>query len=663
MSAGESLWDLDPTLGVSVTINARRSNLQVAPEAFQFDLTLVGFDTNTLSDDSAYDPSYHDKFVFWDYGDSYQFMAPEKVQTGNLDSRWSRGPLGAHTYRMHGEFVVRVAVIEPSSGHVGFGIYHIGGANEDTPKIRDPAAVFEGDATIFVDTNGLAGGYPNAPAGAVRYDNIQAAIEQMPSSRKPRRVILERDQVHIVNGGRNLAMYSRPSGPTSFRIEANVGFGDKPILTLDPGSFGAGGPLFNDALRAGNAPNAEADVVFAGLNCQGLWDSTTESGAAVTFALAAQAGSNYTLFDGCDFSGWAIAYQSANSDRETMYTINDTAITNWQEYAVFDSSTQVSSAFTGARMTQHVDALGGGPRTYPPTHNTQGPVRFGGPRRAHLWASDIFSRNGWFPQGSVYGVQPAVRFADSASRAGARLNLGASVIESAGQVITMANGDGNNPDTHVNAVIDGNILLGGFMSTDLALVSYGGSTWRNNFLIQPDVQRDNTSIGGFGINANTMFSFRDSGSGIAPGNLATPSLVYNNTMVNLLTSENFFGSNSAALPMVNENDFAMTFENNLLHEPYQNAPRTLYGTTNISPPAGTLEPIFAFEPRYNGYRDFDTVKTLDRRFATPADSGRIWVPKVGSPALGAALTEPSAVTSFDGTRRPEPPSVGASEAI
>lgn len=661
MSEGDSVWDLDPTPGVSVQINARRSNLQAAPEAFQFDLTLSGFDTNTLSDDRAYDPSYHDKCVFWDYGDSYQFTAPEKVQDGNLDSRWSRGPLGAHTYRDGGDFVVRVAVIEPSSGNIGFGTFRIGGASADTPRVRPASEVFEGTATIFVDTNGAAGGYPNAPAGAVRFDNIQAAVEQMPASARATRVVLERGQTHVLTASRNMAMYSTPQGPTSFRIEANTGAGDKPIVTLDAGRFGNGSLLFNDALRAGSAPNAEADIVFAGLDCRGLWDSTTESGAAVTFALAAGAGSSYTLYDDCVFSGWAIAYQSANSDRETMYTINDTAISNWQEYAVFDSSTQVSSAYTGARLTQHVDALGGGPRMSPPRHNTQGPVRFGGPKRAHIWATDIFSRNGWFGQGAVYGVQPCIRFADSASRPGARLNLGASVIESAGPTVTMANGDGNNPDTHVNAVVDGNIMLGGFMSTDMVIVSYGGSTWRNNFLIQPDVQRNNTSIGGFGINANVMFVFRDSGAGIAAGNLQTPSLVYNNTMVNLLSPGNLFGTSGETRPLINENNFSITYENNLVHEPNRAGPRTLYGTVEVSPPDGSLTPVFAFEPRYNGYRDFDTTTTLDQTFRTPADSGRIWVPQAGSPALGAALAEPNAVTSFTGTRRPEPPSVGAAE--
>lgn len=661
MSEGDSIWDLEPTPGASVEINARRSNLQAAPEALQFDLTLGGFETNTLGDESAYDPSYHDKSVFWDYGDSYQFTAPEQVQSGNLDSRWSRGPLGSHTYRASGDFVVRVAVIEHSSGRVGFGTFRIGGTGADTPPVQDAATVFEGAATLFVDTNGAAGGYPNAPAGAVRYDNIQAAIEQMPSSARATRVILERGQTHVISGARNLAMYTRPLGPTSFRIEANIGGGPKPVVMVDPGRFAGGGLLFNDALRAGTAPDADADIVFAGLDCRGLWDSTRETGAAVTFALAAQAGSSYTLFDDCEFTGWSIAYQSANSARETMYTVNDTAISGWQEYAVFDSSRQVSSAFTGARLMQDVDALSGGPRLSPPAHNTQGPVRFGGPKRAHIWATDIFSRNGWFSSGNVYGVQPCIRFADSATRPGARLNLGASVLEGAGQAVTMANGDGNNPDTHVNALIDGNILLGGFQTNDVAVVSYGGSTWRNNFLIQPDVLRDRATLGASSYSANNMFVFRDSGAGIAAGNLTTPSLIYNNTMVNLLSPGNVFGSTGAATVLVNENAFTITEENNILHEPNLDTPRTLYGSVNVSPPDGTLLPSAAFAPRYNGYRDFDTTTTLDTTFATSADSGQIWVPQIGSPALGAALVEPNSTTSFSGTRRPEPPSIGAAE--
>lgn len=661
MSEGDSIWDLEPTPGVSVEINARRSNLQAAPEAFQFDLTLGGFETNTLSDDAAYDPSYHDKSVFWDYDDSYQFTAPEQVQSGNRDSRWSRGPLGAHTYRDAGDFVVRVAVIELSSGRVGFGTFRIGGAGADTPRVRPASEVFEGAATLFVDTNGAAGGYPNAPAGAVRYDNIQAAIQQMPSSARATRVILERGQTHVISGGRNLAMYTRPLGPTSFRIEANIGDGAKPILTLNRANFSSGGFVVYDGIRFGNQPDAEADIVFAGLDCRGLWDSTTETGAPVTFVLSASDGSSYTLYDDCEFTGWAIAHQSANHSRETMYTINDTAITNWQEYAVYDSSPYVSSAFTGARMTQDINALSGGPRTNPQTHNTQGPVRFVGSKSVHMWASDLFSRNGWFPEGALYGVQPVIRFNDSAARAGSRLNLGASVLEGGGPVLIMHNRDGNNPDTPVNVVADGNIFVGGFTSSAIIISSYGGTTWRNNFLIQPDVDRDTTPIGGLGIRALNMFSIRETNKGHTADNLSSPINIYNNTMINLMSSENFFDLSGEANPLYIEGSYTVTYENNLLHEPNRTNPRTLYGTTNVAPPDGTLQAVSAFTPRYNGYRDFNTVTTLATEFATPADSGQILVPQIGSPALGAALAEPNAATSFSGTRRPEPPSIGAAE--
>lgn len=660
MSEGDSIWDLEPTPGASVEINARRSNLQAAPEAFQFDLTLGGFETNTLGDESAYDPSYHDKSVFWDYGDSYQFTAPEQVQSGNLDSRWSRGPLGSHTYRASGDFVARVAVIEHSSGRVGFGTFRIGGTGADTPPVQAASDVFQGAATMFVDTNGAAGGYPNAPAGAVRYDNIQAAIQQMPSSARATRVILERGQTHVISGGRNLAMYTRPLGPTSFRIEANIGDGAKPILTLNPANFSSGFVVY-DGIRFGNQPDAEADIVFAGLDCRGLWDSTTETGAPVTFVLSASDGSSYTLYDDCEFTGWAIAHQSANHSRETMYTINDTAITNWQEYAVYDSSPYVSSAFTGARMTQDINALSGGPRTNPHTHNTQGPIRFGGPKSAHVWATDMFSNTGWFPHGAIYDVQPCLRFASSGQRAGARLNLGACALESGGQPIAFANSDGSNADVPINALLDGNVFLGGWRAAAMTRINSGGTTWRNNFFVKADAQMDGASISGPSTNSNRVFEFNTSGTGSAAGNYTTPTNIYNNTFINLLSPANAAGGTGEMTVLDISNGFVVVEENNILHEPNLAAPKTTYGTTVVAPPDGTLSIVAMFTARYKGYRDFDTVLTLDTTFATPAGSGVILVPQIGSPALGAALGEPNSTTSFSGTRRPEPPSIGAAE--
>lgn len=656
MSEGDSIWDLEPTPGASVEINALRSALQVAPEAFNFSITTAGFTTNTLVDQSVYDASYHDKYVFWDYGDSYQFTAPEKVLAANLDSQFSRGPLGSHTYRAPGNYIVRVAVLEPASGSVAFGEYLIGGAGEDTPAVGDPAVTFAGNRTIFVDTNGAAGGYPNAPAGADTYDNLQAAANQMPGW-PIRRVILERGQTHNFTNFKNMQVGGTQDGPTSMRFEAADGPGAAPIFQVSPS---IGGLIMQDVLRQGSVPTAECDIVFSGLDIRGNWDSTTETGTAATFLLSMSTGSGYTLFDDCVVSGFGTLLQTQNTSRQIQYTLNDTVVTNWSDYAVLDGGNQSVAALTGSRIMQHVDALSGGPQGSP-RHNTQGPTRFSRPNRVNVLSTDMFSRNGWFPQGSIYDIQPCLRFATAGDHPGARLNVGGCSLESGGIVLEIYNSENGSQDNPVNAVLDGNILVGGWRSVWHVRVGYGGTTWRNNFFVLPDVERDGSSIGAPALSTSPVFGFGTSGNGSAPGNYTTPTLIYNNTIVNLLSTANAAGGTGAAIPVSGAGSFTVTYENNLLHEPNRTSPRTLYGTAEVAPPDGTLQAVAVFTSRYNGYRDFGRVTTLATQFATPADSGQIWVPQIGSPALGAALAEPNAVTSFSGTRRPEPPSIGAAE--
>jgi hypothetical protein len=507
-----SVWELDPTPGATVTVRAQRSALQAAPEAFHFALQLAGFATNTPDDPTAYDRSFHDKYVFWDYGDSYRFTAPEQVLSldaadggHRADSRYSRGPLGAHTYRSAGAYTVRVAVVEPASGIVGFATYRIGGADADTPAVRAPETVFPGARTLFVDANGLPGGYPNAPPGAIRFSNVQAAVEHMAGRAVPHRVVLERGQTHVLRSGVNLV--ATTTSQHSFRIEARSGPGDKPVLALDPDGFGRGGLVVLDNIRQ-NRPSADCDFVFSGVVFRGLWNSTTESGAAAGFILSARNGAGYFLHDDCTYSGWSIVQQFDNPTRAISWTVNDTVITNWADYGIAEGSDRSSSAILGARVSQDIDALSGGPRREPPAHNMQGPIRIAATTRSLIWATDVFSRNGWFPNGPIFETQPGIRWGDSARVPGARLACGACVMESPSNPMTLSNGDGQGPSVHVNAVLDGNVFVTGFRGFEMIGITFGGSTWRNNVLISPDVERDARLIGGIEQWANITFAFK-----------------------------------------------------------------------------------------------------------------------------------------------------------
>ena len=130
--------------------------------------------------------------------------------------------------------------------------------------------------------------------------------------------------------------------------------------------------------------------------------------------------------------------------------------------------------------------------------------------------------------------------------------------------------------------------------------------------------------------------------------------------MNLLTAASAVDGIGACVPLVNENAFAMTYENNILHEPNLAVPRTLYDTTNVAPPDGSMTAEQIFTPRYLGYQDFDTTTTLDTTFATPLPGGQIQLAGEGSVTLGAEIIPANGVgvpeTIMDNFDEPaEPP--------
>ena len=122
--------------------------------------------------------------------------------------------------------------------------------------------------------------------------------------------------------------------------------------------------------------------------------------------------------------------------------------------------------------------------------------------------------------------------------------------------------------------------------------------------------------------------------------------IYNNTLVNL--------SDAGTADVYQDIKMGFTtwnVANNLIHEPNLDTPNTPYAP---------LAAIPAFKPRYKGYRP--DAETLYTAYENPSDSVSIWVPQIGSPALGAALNDPDACSDFRGNLRPDPPSIGAVEA-
>ena len=192
-----------------------------------------------------------------------------------------------------------------------------------------------------------------------------------------------------------------------------------------------------------------------------------------------------------------------------------------------------------------------------------------------------------------------------------------------------------------NGVIEGNLIITGFQCRHPIVNGFGGMVYRNN-LVSISGDKDARPIGGFARGIVAMVRL----GGGAPGQRANEDAyvgVYNNTFVNLSTT--------AAPEYVDEIGFSdVEFANNLLYEPNLAVPNT--------PHAPLLETA-SVAPRYKGYRARNGK--LHKAHMTLPSGGSLWVPAIGSTALGAAFAGTDACTDFRGNLRPEPSSIGAFE--
>ncbi|MEE4187004.1 MAG: hypothetical protein V2I76_00970 [Roseobacter sp.] len=630
--AGGSVWDEDQTAGTIVDINVIRGAHRLAPEGIYFSLSLSGFETNTLPA-GRYDPSYHDKYVFWDYDDAYDFNAPAQVRAldvadgGNrAKARYSRGPMGSHVFRKPGTYTIRVAVLEPASGKIGFGRAKI--------IVGDPDRFYSGRATLFVD---VTQSFTNAPRNAQLFRNIDDALNVVGNATTPHRVVLERAQVHTIS---STFTYRPPPGSaaTSLRIEAKAGTGAKPIIKAGDGIPDGGDLIFDNSLRR-ISRSVGSEIVIQGIKFQGPWNPKTLSGRSIDcFEFNGVHGSRNVLIDACDFSNWGRTFLTRDvggSIPERTMFFNDVSISGWTTCGFFGGSDSVLS-FTGCGFVQDIEAI---TRQTPGSNSTLSPIRIASARMCNFWACDLFSSTGWSRYGSISAVQPGIRWNTSPAVAGAMLNMQACVVESGRLALSLKPQSANQPRIVANGIVEGNIAISGFQGDAVAHSAFGGMTFRNNIFVLAS-QKNSAEIGGQDQTIRGFVYF-NGGASANPVNEASPVTIYNNTFVNL-TPVN-------APPVADRIGMKNVVQrNDLMHQPA------------LGDPHKGLVAVRAFGPRYKGYRA--NASTVHTKFENPAESGSLWVPDLNSPALGNALEEPSSVLDFQGDRRPEPPSQGALEA-
>ncbi len=604
-------------------IIARRSTTQVAPDGifFEIDLTQAGFETKGPRSGEIYDPRFHNLYYFWDFGDSYQFKAPENLPKEHRDSGKSYGPMVSHTYRKPGRYAVSCLIVEPSTGLTELA--------EATIAVGDPEQMFTATNTIFVDPSGRGVG---APERSRVVTSVQAAIRMISGQEStPKRIMLRRGQTYAFGG----TTLGNGAQFPSLHIVAGPGNDANPVLKC------TGQWTWNDTRTVTNGRSK--DWVFQNIDFYGPWDSTTERGGIVIGIGPQENSPNLTLIDGCHFDGFTGAYvpTSGNNVLHRMTVINDTTITNWQGFGVIDGDNS-GIALTGSCIRQHANALAGKTDL---TGNNNGPFRNGARlNRTIITNCDMFSRNGWSPFGGVFQAsQACIRF-NTDGMEGPKANIQANALEG-GYWVLIFTPEAGLEGKAVNAVIEKNYILGSHLTSSTVVIAYGGTTIRNNILVQPNEASLKVS--------GELYTFiqLENVQGNAR-NARTPINIYNNTYIHLTPQSSYQFPDAPPASLIGKQFFSnVTEANNVQHMPNVKAAMTVDAPLEISK--------ILWTPREAGYRS--SVLGLQKHTATPRNVVASYAPMKGSAALGDALSGPVAYDDFYGNPRPHYPSRGAFE--
>jgi len=595
--------------GVTATINViKRSLEQVAPEALVFDVSVAGFNATGPTGVAVYDDRFHELDYYWDFGDSYTFTAPQNTLSAATSSGNAIGPVASHTYRAAGTYTVTVTVYEPASGKSATGTFSVVVGNAD--------ATFPGTATKFVSPSS---DWTNAPTGAAQHTTLDGAIAAVKGAGATAQRIM-------LNRGESYSMTGTGFGATDATtyIVAGPGAGAKPVVTAS-GGFGLHG------LGSGK------DFVLQNIVFNGPCDSTTNTRVTTDFCTALGASApNLLLWDGVESDGWdhhiynsASGASASAAHRGTI--LNDSVIVDYTYWGFADAD-KLITAITGCRIMSDVDAF------------SDCPVNGGGPLRgfdgdAVVSRSELFSRQGWTDHGpNAKATQHCIRF-NSEGAAGVRVVCVQNTLEGGHGVLGFKSAAGS-PSNPVNAVIDGNYLLGDYQTYSVVMLTETGVTLRNNTMVFPS----STRIAGTN-DPNEFVRVEEQSS--AGTNTSEPVNFYNNTLVNLSAS----GSGAVALNA--DAGFTNTSaENNVIHQPNIGTPQTADAPLEASP---TL-----FSVREKGYWT-TTNPTPVAGTATPAGDPASFTLQAGSAALDAATTGNIARRDILAAVRPSPANRGARE--
>ncbi len=606
-------WGINTNLG-SVSILTRQADHLFAPSAVWLEATNVSGFNVTEGGTPVYDPSFHEITYVWTVrGQPLQpFSAPESMVAGWNNPNVMYGKKVAFHFAESGSYTVDLWAID-SAGTTGVAETTIVVQNEAAADTR-----YSGTNTICFSSSGDFNG---APSGAQLVTvssagDISARTDATHSS--PKRFLFRRGDTF-----NNVSMFVRANA----EYFGAFGSGAKPVLNENGSS---------SIFKTGSG----SQHTFSDLDCRGRWDSTTETGTALStgpvFFRTTSSAANI-LFSECVFDGFSLVEVTPGTDSApgSMIIFADTFITNWRDYGLF-SNVRDSDKFLaviGCRITQHVDALNGGAKNG--DFNTHGPIRLTRIKNVIYAQLDLFSRTGWSALSPDRADQPCIRH-NSSPRANDNTAVFDRLVCEGGFKVIMLEGQNNNEQEYAgNHLLDRILAIGtAKTSTTFFSIEYGGTTLRNVLGIMPNVlEYHNNWQAAVVLNINQFSS----------ENANAPINHYNCTYVNLQSDAN---DKAGDWLVQTVDDFTnVTQENNAILAPDIGA-----GAATALAPLDLSTPIPGVTPRYKGVR-YNGDASMNTTYASPATLP-LPRPLSGSAAIDAGDIGLKAYLDFLGTPRP-----------
>lgn len=566
--------NVSPASTGTVSITTIEQTSLIAPTVVYADATSI---SGMAAQDGAdpgevYDPSFHEITFIWTLtrpAGASSVWSP----TLAMPTAWNNRNLA---------YGKRVAFVldEPGNYTLDLWCVDVNGVTATASKsftVQDPDAVFTGSRTILYDPAGVGdpATYPGANVQTT-WAGVKAARTALGST-TARMLVKRGEQIT----GEQIANFG--SGVNNIRI-GPWGSGATPIL----------GPRGVDAdyMIKEDGSGGNDELIIYGVNFQGGWDSTTETGIPeLPFQLFRNSTRGnipyFQLIHQCGFDGLVSCWiTSGLTNFEARSCYSECTITNWRDYGLFmadggDPSGDNRLAILGCSVRQHVDALSGGAKNS--LFNTHGCFRTTGMQNTYVAGCSMFSRSGWSGLGTRTADNGALRL-NTQGNEGHNYVIDRVAVEG---MIRVENAENGNNDPAGNYLFDRVVqIAGGRCYNPLFSVQYGGATIRNYHGTMFNVPADHGAIMGEFISAET--------DGLDAVNVASPVRIYNSTFLDLRNDANASGAPDA----VSFNNFSAGVENNnILHAPNRSSPVVGDAPLDMATSVG-LTPVHK-GPRYN----------------------------------------------------------------